>query len=517
MLRRLPRRLLSNVVPEKRVPEVIVGLEVHAQLDIRSKLFAPPAKPFHPFDVAVPGTLPVLSQSAVRSAVLAAAALRCNIQETSRFERKHYFYTDLPHGYQITQQRWPLATGGIIHAPDSLSCRINRIQLEMDTGKSNTYGLFTRVDFDRAGRPLIEIVTEPDLRSSDDAVHVVTELRNILLHAKVCDGRMELGHLRVDVNVNIQRNGQRTPRVEVKNLNSLQQVRDSIEYETQRQLSTDYNHAETRTWNPSTKRTELLRVKDTAQDYRFLPEPDLPPLILNKDVLGTHTVEEFVQSNLPELPAAAYERLQKVYSLTHDQAKVLTNDPPAIAFFDLAAQATRTSKAMTRRVANLICNELIAVIKVQEGVENGSLMNSKVSPTQISEIVQLVEAGTLSKTMAKNLLVVLYVEEQGRTPSEVAKERGLEMIANADQLRTLCEGVMDAHLDELELYKQGGKYERKIRKFFLGKCMAASNGQAQPERLREVLFECMEARAKAMRASETTPSRTSQDRNETQK
>ena len=503
MLRRLPRRLLSNTAT-KREPKVIVGLEVHAQLDIPSKLFSPPSKPFHPFDVAVPGTLPVVQQSAVKSAVLAAAALRCNIQRTSRFERKHYFYADLPHGYQITQQRWPLATGGIIQASDTVSCRIHRIQLEMDTGKSNTYGLLTRVDFGRAGRALMEIVTEPDLQSSDEAVQIVTELRNTLLHAKACDGRMELGHLRVDVNVNIQREGRRTPRIEVKNLNSLQQVRDSIEYEIQRQSTTDYQYAETRTWNPSKKRTELLRVKDTEQDYRFLPEPDLPPLILNQDVLGTDTIEEFVQSNLPELPAAAYKRLRNEYALTHDQAKVLTNDPPAIAFFDQAAQTTRASKATTKLIANLICNELIAVIKVEEGIENGSLRNSKISPSQIAEIVRLIEGGTLSKTMAKSLLEVLYVEELGRSPSVVAKERGLAMIANADQLRTLCETVMDAHVDQMQLYQQGGKYERKIRKFLFGQCMVASKGQAQPERLREVLHECMDqARAHSMRASES--------------
>jgi len=603
--------------------QVIVGLEIHAQLNIPTKLFSPAPAPssssvhhnipansrVHPFDAAVPGTLPVLSRAAGRAAVLAAAALQCQtIRTVSRFERKHYAYADLPHGYQITQQRWPLAVDGVIECGSSNSssktskpirCRVNRIQMEIDTGKTTTTTTtsttedesetgetktmlvleetVSRVDLNRAGSALIEIVTEPDLRSAAEAAAAVRTVRQLLRHTNSCRGRMEAGQLRVDCNVNViettnsnnNDKRRRSPRVEVKNLNSIQQVQDAINYEArrhaelllqqeQKQQEDEYpppSHAaaETRTWNVALQKTVLLRVKDGEEDYRFLPEPDLPPLVLNERTLGVPTVQEFVQQNLPELPAAAVERLQTDYGLSAALARAVASDPPAIAFLDRAVAVVlrsllnndnhhcetsgsdddrrRTAKkqrsVVTRastKVANLLCNELMALIKEQHEqhlIIGGdttvtcdadlddmvSVQNSNVSAEQLGELVLLLEEGRISNMMAKALLTLLYKEypspppphmddNGGRdrcyvSPRQIAQERGFELVTDTDRLRELCRSVLAEHPDLLDVYRRGGKFVPKMQTVLTGKVMAASRGNAHPERLREVLFECL--------------------------
>jgi aspartyl-tRNA(Asn)/glutamyl-tRNA(Gln) amidotransferase subunit B len=578
--------------------QTIIGLEIHAQLQIPTKLFSPtttlasassspPNTLVSLLDVAVPGSMPVLSATAVHAAVLSAAALQCEIREKSRFERKHYSYADLPLGYQITQQRWPLAVNGSVSwnpsasstkptknkkqpasasatAVDTITCRIERLQLEQDTAKTTTRrrsipndvqpsSSFTEslVDFNRAGVALIEIVTAPDLRSSQQAVRLTEIVRQLLLHVGVCDGQLQSGSLRVDLNVNIQEiierdcdeedetpslqqnRPRRSPRVEVKNLNSLRQVEEAALYEARRQAALWTNEqddgdndavvlsAETRTWNVLANKTDLLRKKDQEQDYRFLPEPDLPPLVLNATTLnGCASVQEFVDQHLPELPAQALERLMQVYGLSAYQATVVAADPPAIRLLDTAIATAlqqldndnnvddensgnnKRVKEIAQSAANLLSNELFKLVKEDNPDDSGdtiSVRASTVTGEQLGEIVVLLTRNTISNTMAKKLLAVLYHEEEtGVSPSKVAEARGFELVTDPEQLRDLCRNVMTSHPDELLVYQRGGKFVGKMIKLFTGKAMAASQGNAHPERLREALLEVLEEVAPGM-------------------
>ena len=538
--------------------QVIVGLEVHAQLQIPTKLFSAAAtyssstvvannlRQLHPFDVAVPGKLPQLSGAAVEKAVLVAAALQCEINGVSRFERKHYAYADLPFSYQVTQQRWPLAEDGLLECdwmPQVLSkmkrkksgkadasaiqCRVERLQLEQDTGKTTTTSktvrgedgeekttTFSRVDFSRAGCALVEIVLSPDLRSSLQAASVVHAIRQLLRVTETCGGRMEEGQLRVDCNVNIEdRDGKRSPRVEVKNLNSIQQVQDAINYEARRAASllmskTPAQQEETRTWDVLKKKTTLIRSKDSATDYRFMPEPDLPPLVL-EDVIGQ--LSTFLDENLVELPADARKRLQQhPYELSEYQAQILASDPVATRILEEAVQVVLdqdrdspgiSSTEAARSVAKLLCNELVALVKengnsadIDEETDQISMSHSRVDGKQLGEIVtMLVVEETISTTMAKKLLALLFSKDRyGASPREVAKEEGFQLITDADELRQLCRAVIANHPEELAVYKRGGKFVIKMKKLFTGKSMGHSKGNAHPERLRDALDEVLD-------------------------
>jgi aspartyl-tRNA(Asn)/glutamyl-tRNA(Gln) amidotransferase subunit B len=567
----------TGVVSYQDTPryQTLLGLEIHAQLDISTKLFSAcpinetssfalkkPNTSVYPFDTAVPGWLPRLSQEAVQAAVLSAAALQCDLPPVSRFERKHYFYADLPLGYQMTQQRWPLAKNGVLKCQrtvnkkkkkksatgsDSFTVSIDRIQLEQDTGKTivvtnrNYQQKESLVDFDRAGQALIEIVFAPDLRSPADAATAVETLRLLLKHIGTCNGKLEEGSLRCDVNVSIapldksdtedvvpqqtllQRAGNR---VEVKNLNSLRQVQEAAKYEALRQAQAaeqgEPTAQETRTFDVKTGRTVTIRSKEGAKDYRFMPEPDLPPLVLDENALDGMTLTEFIAANLPELPEDARQRLQRDYGLSDYMATVIVGDPPAIALFDEAVSAAHAelsanantddskedqrTRQFSEAVANLLCNELFALVReleTQHLIEEGhldaagttSVRYSKVTGSQLGQVVALLLEGSVSNTMAKQLFRVLYeehVELQNLTPRQVACDRGFQLITDAATIKNLCRSVIANHPEELERYKLGGKYAKKITKFLLGKTMTASQGNAHPERLNEILIEVLE-------------------------
>lgn len=579
--------------------QTVIGLEIHAQLDITTKLFSgcpvpnsktktkihnnKPNTSVWPLDVAVPGLLPRLSSEAVQAAVLSAGAMKCQIPPMSRFERKHYFYADLPMGYQITQQRWPLARDGLLtcrnttakkkkkkqkkksksddEEEDVFTLRIERVQLEQDTGKTLadayvnpiTKRKESLVDFNRAGRALIEVVSYPDLRSSSQASIAVETLRSLFKHIGTCDGKMEDGSLRCDLNVSIapissendehgdgdcsdilSRAGHR---VEVKNLNSIRQVQQAAEYEALRQskaivLDGSPTSQETRTFDVKTNKTVVLRTKEGAKDYRFMPEPDLPPLVLNEKTALGSDAEAFLEMNLPELPDDARQRLQIDYDLSDYLAGVITSDPPAIAFFDEAIReaqgqlltegttiSDREKRMISEATANLLCNELFALVRefelqrlISEGLvdtsgggsgNDSSMRFSRVTGSQLGEVVALLMEGVISNTMAKQLLRVLYGDAvEGReetdtivsksSPRLVAKERGFELITDADELERLCREAINSSSKEMERYKLGGKFATKITKFLLGKAMGASRGNAHPERLNEILVEVLE-------------------------
>ncbi|KAG7365519.1 aspartyl/glutamyl-tRNA amidotransferase subunit B [Nitzschia inconspicua] len=594
----------TGIVSHQGTPryQTLLGLEIHAQLDISTKLFSgcavkasgssssssihnyKPNTSVFPLDMAVPGWLPRLSQEAVHAGVLSAAALHCDLPPVSRFERKHYFYADLPLGYQMTQQRWPLARNGVLHcqrpsnqkkkrnnnknnknaiasssssSSATFSVSIDRIQLEQDTGKTilatnpRTQQKESLVDFNRAGQALIEIVFAPELTSPVDAATAVETLRLLLKHIGSCNGKLEEGSLRCDVNVSIspiddnlefgdsslsqqqqlllERAGNR---VEVKNLNSLRQIQEAAKYEAVRQAQAAFQRTptaqETRTFDAKTGRTIVTRTKGGAKDYRFMPEPDLPPLVLNANVLDGMTVTEFISARLPELPQDARERLQRDYGLSDYMATVIVGDPPAIAMFDEAMQVAlsqltdgddttqqqqqqqqqlqRQKSKISEAIANLLCNELFALVRefetrrlIAEGhldaAGTTSVQFSKITGTQLGNVVVLLLEGTMSNTMAKQLLRVLYEghdELQDVEPRQVASDRGFALITDPAIIEELCRKVIAEHTDELERYKLGGKFAKKITKFFLGKAMAASQGNAHPERLNEILMEVLE-------------------------
>eukprot|EP00977_Amphora_coffeiformis_P027512 scaffold34618_cov159-Amphora_coffeaeformis.AAC.3 len=455
---------------------------------------------------------------------MAAHLLDCSLQTTSRFERKHYAYADLPHSYQITQQRWPIAVNGKVEVSytttelgktskkkkaklqqSSLSCRINRIQLEQDSGKTvhvfnpETGFRESRVDLNRAGQALIEIVSEPDLRTPQQAAVLVEHLRQLFKHVGICNGRMEEGSLRCDLNVNLEdlQTGQRSARVEVKNLNSLRQITEAATYELHRHANEWPTGEETRTWNVATSQTELIRRKDQAEDYRFMPEPDLPPVVLNANVFDGLKLEDFLMERIPELPAQAVERFMKEYGLSEYQANVITVDPPAIPFLDKAIRVAqglleegdeRQQKRTVEMTTNFLINDLFGIVKEHSPNEaEASVSESSVSPEQLGEIMVMILNGKISTTMAKNLLLLLYTTERGGKPAQVAADQGWELVTNPEELRALCERVISEHPDELVTYQKGGKYEVKIYKFLTGKAMAASKGTAEPERLKDIL------------------------------
>jgi aspartyl-tRNA(Asn)/glutamyl-tRNA(Gln) amidotransferase subunit B len=540
--------LISSKKKDTPLFQTIIGLEIHAQLDISTKLlsgsnlpksvFQAPNTCVWPFDVATPGFLPRLSREAVHAAVLTAAATKCNIPYISRFERKHYFYADSPLGYQVTQQRWPLAKDGVLVCRkepkgkkkkkttadhDEFSVRIERIQLEQDTGKTimttrqgETESL---VDFNRAGSALIEIVFHPDLRSASDAATTVETLRNLLRHIGACDGKMEEGSLRCDLNVSIapvyvseeevdllEYAGNR---VEVKNLNSLRQVLQAAEYEAVRQAEAlvdgEPTSQETRTFDVKTGKTVVLRTKGGAKDYRFLPEPDLPPIVLDPEMFGGQDLATFLAKILPELPDDARKRLKNEYHLSDYLTGVLTSDPPAIKMFDEAVQSAREHvgekihSRVPETVANFLSNELFSLVRdsasqksQEEAGSAGSIQHSTVNGQQLGGLVALVLEGEISNTMAKQILNILYHEEQGKSPREVAGDRGFKLITDPEELAKICREVITNNPKELERYKMGGKFARKITKLFIGKAMAASRANAHPERLNEVLRDVLD-------------------------
>eukprot|EP00548_Thalassiothrix_antarctica_P006534 CAMPEP_0194152078 /NCGR_PEP_ID=MMETSP0152-20130528/50822_1 /TAXON_ID=1049557 /ORGANISM="Thalassiothrix antarctica, Strain L6-D1" /LENGTH=507 /DNA_ID=CAMNT_0038856319 /DNA_START=201 /DNA_END=1724 /DNA_ORIENTATION=+ len=496
----------------------------------------------HPLDMAVPGFLPVISREAVEAALVTAAACKCSIENVSRFERKHYFYADLPLGYQITQQRWPLAKNGTLQCrrrcmnenrkkskntdDDILTVGIDRIQMEQDTGRtisiaSSPNATSSLVDFDRAGCALVEIVFRPDIQSANDAALVVSTLRDLLRHIGTCDGRMEEGSLRCDLNLSIAPMIETTEetnnnvlsllpnagqRVEIKNLNSLQQIRDAALYEAKRQASLEslLSGQETRTYDVLQRKTVLLRTKEGAIDYRFLPEPDLPPLVLTS-IINTSTIEHFIEQKLPESPEATLLRFMQDYHLTEDVAKVIITDPPAIVMFEEAAGVVlnetnandkKNKKKISKLVANWLCNDLYSLVKEKSNITSdakSSVESSTVSAEQLGELVKMIDRGLISNVLGKKILSIMFTEKNLKnSPVEIAKQHGWKLIGDIEELRTLCRTiVMNESNKKLFTRYQNGE-QRKMIKVFMGKIMRFSKDRADPQLLQEVLVDILE-------------------------
>ena len=470
--------------------EPVIGLEVHVQLLTRSKIFcscstafgAPPNSNVCPVCLGLPGALPVLNRQAVEFAVLAAKALNCRLNETSIFARKNYFYPDLPKGYQISQYDKPLAEHGWIDIETAAGPKrigITRLHMEEEAGKSLHDGTpdsseKTSIDLNRSGVPLIEIVSEPDIASPDEAYEYLTRLKEIILYTGVSDCNMEEGSLRCDANVSIRPKGQKEfgTKAEVKNVNSFRFIRQALEYEIERQeevLESGGKVAqETRLYNPAEGKTYPMRSKERAHDYRYFPEPDLLPLVVNA------RWQAEIESRLPELPDALRRRLVEQYGITADDAQTLSATRARADWFEAAAKKARNPK----RVANLILTEILGRLRSR----NLELEQSPISMDGVVMSADLAEAATISSKMLKDLYDKSF-ERNEDFPAVYEKEKP-QQISDTAELERIIDEVIAGNPKQLEQYR-GGK--STVLAYFVGQVMKASRGKANPGLVNELL------------------------------
>jgi len=476
--------------------EPVIGLEIHAQLRTASKIFcgcstafgAPPNTHVCPVCLGFPGALPVLNRAAVDLAIRAGLALNCHINETSIFARKNYFYPDLPKGYQISQYERPLATAGTLEyqsADGPKRVGITRVHMEEDAGKSLHEGFSdsdrkTYVDFNRSSVPLIEIVTEPDLRSAADAAEFFGRLRAILVWLDVNDGNMEEGSLRCDANVSVRPHGSTTlgTKAEVKNLNSFRFLQKALEFEIERQIEVleagGRVRQETRLWDSAAGVTVSMRSKEEAHDYRYFPEPDLPPLTLD------HARIAAIRAGMPELPDARRRRFVEELGLPEYDAAQLTQSRALADYLEAAIRAGAPAKS----VSNWMMGELTRALK-----DSGrDLAESPVSPERLAGLLTLIEKGTISGAIAKGVFEKMF--NSARSADEIVSAEGLTQIDDEAYIQELIAKVMQANPDAVKGYRAG---KTSTFGFLVGQVMKAASGKANPKRVNESLKRALDA------------------------
>ena len=475
--------------------EPVIGLEVHVQLLTVSKIFcscsarfgAPPNTNVCPVCLGLPGALPVLNRKAVEFAVLAAMALKCRVNPTSIFARKNYFYPDLPKGYQISQYDKPLAEFGAIGIAidgNPKTIGITRLHLEEDAGKSLHEGLpdsaeKTAIDLNRSGVPLIEIVSEPEIASPDEAYEYLTRMKEIILYTGVSDCNMEEGSLRCDANVSVRPRGQAQfgTKTEIKNVNSFRFIREALEYEIGRQIGVLESGGkitqETRLYNSAEGKTYSMRSKEEAHDYRYFPEPDLQPLVVNENWQAE------IRRSLPELPETRRRRMVIDYGITDYDAEVLTTSKTLADEFELAAKAAKNPK----RVANLVQSELMGRLKARDL----EIASSPISMKGIALSADLVENGAISGKMLKDLYDLAF--ERNQDFSAVYEKEKPQQLTDTAAIEKIIDEIIAANPKQLEQYRAGKK---TMVGFFVGQVMKASKGQAHPQMVNELLAKKLE-------------------------
>ncbi len=474
--------------------ETVIGLEVHAQLLTKSKMFcacpadyatAPPNTRVCPICLGLPGALPVASHRAIKSTIMTGLALNCDVAEQTRFDRKNYFYPDLMKGYQISQYQMPIAHGGWLEIPEGGRVGIIRVHLEEDTAKlyhrndpasRRSYSL---VDVNRAGVPLMEIVSEPDLRSPEGARHYLTILRSILQFLGVSSGNMEEGAFRCDANVSIRPVGTKEfgVKVEIKNMNSFRAVYRALEFEVSRQRGVlsagDTIEQETRGWNESDGATRSQRSKEFAHDYRYFPEPDLPPLEIGREWVDR------IQAELPELPNQRRSRLVSQYDLSDYDAGLLTTSRPVADFYERTVQLGANPKA----VANWMSGELFRLLN-----SNGTdISQSNTSPSDLAAIIELTSSGKISQQAAKSVLEHNF--RDGSAPDKLVEELRLVQISDEAALASVVDEVVISNPKSVADYRAG---KRKALGFLVGQAMKATRGKANPKIVNGLLRERLE-------------------------
>jgi len=467
--------------------EVVIGVEVHAQLRTKSKLFCGCGTVFGlaansqtcPLCLGLPGSLPVLNQAAVEMAVRAGLALNCTIAGSNLFARKNYFYPDLPKGYQISQYEAPICEHGWIEIATSdgrRRVRIRRAHLEEDAGKSvHVAGANgSRVDLNRAGTPLLEIVTEPDLRSSDEVVAYLKGLRDVLMYLEVCDGNMDEGSFRCEPNLSLRPLGQKEfgTKVELKNINSFKFVKDAIEYEIKRQTKVLNEGGkvsqETRLWNLDRGETVVMRSKEEAHDYRYFPDPDLVPLKLEKEWI------ESCRKHVTELPAVRLQRFVREFALSEYDAGVLTASKSVADYFESCVKLFNEPKT----VSNWVMGELTRELN-NSGTDAS---DSPVSPERLVGLLRMVDKGTVSLKVAREIFPEVY--SSGKTPEQIVQEKGLIQVSDEGALDTIIDEVLANNPTQVAQFKEG---KQQVLGFLVGQVMKASSGKANPGKVNELL------------------------------
>lgn len=473
--------------------EVVIGLEVHAQLKTKSKIFAcdgiefgkEPNTQISTITLGMPGVLPVLNKEVVNMAILTGIALHCEIPKHCKFDRKQYFYPDLPKGYQISQYDEPICVNGYLDI-EGKRIGITRAHLEEDAGKlvhAGTDGLYgssySLVDLNRAGTPLLEIVSEPDMRSSDEAKAYMEELRTILRYIGVCDGNLDEGSMRCDANISVRPWSQSEfgTRAEVKNVNSFRALQKAIEYEIDRQIARIEDGKkvvqETRLWDDNQEITKSMRGKENANDYRYFPEPDLMPLEISRE-----WVEE-IKTKMPELPSEKRTRYESLGLSAYD-ANVIVEQMETALFFDKAIELG----ADVRITNNFLMKEVTAFLK-EEKID---ITQSKLTPESLTELVTLIKNDTISNNIAKQIIMTLLKE--GGSAKEIVEKEGLSVISDESALKEIINSIIENNPGQTKEYRSG---KDKLFGFFVGQVMKQTQGRANPQSLNKLLKEALDA------------------------
>ncbi|HHW30770.1 MAG TPA: Asp-tRNA(Asn)/Glu-tRNA(Gln) amidotransferase subunit GatB [Clostridiaceae bacterium] len=469
--------------------ETVIGLEIHAELNTKSKIFCECSTKFAskpnentcPVCTGLPGTLPVLNEEVVNLAIKAGIALNCNINMINKMDRKNYFYPDLPKAYQISQYDLPICTGGFVEFEcegKTVKVRINRIHIEEDAGKlihleDEPYSL---IDYNRAGVPLIEIVSEPDMHSPLEAVTFLRTLKSILEYCEISDCRMEQGSLRCDANISLRPAGSKQfyTKVEIKNINSFKELQKALEDEENRQRKLYQAEEgykviqETRRWDSLRGKTVSMRTKEEAHDYRYFPEPDLLPVIIKENTI------KHIKGTLPELPAEKSQRFIKDYNLTESEVEILVRDKALSEFFENAIKEGAPPKA----AANWILGDLLRIMNDKKL----STEEIPVKPAYLSKLIALIEKGSISNTAAKGIFKELFVKDID--PEELIKAKGLEQISSEEEIIKLVEQAFKDNPQSVEDFKNG---KTQAVGFLIGQVMKASKGKANPKLVKELV------------------------------
>ena len=466
--------------------EIVIGLEIHAQVLSSSKLFSGASTEFGKdpnhnvslVDAAMPGMLPVINQTCIKQAIKSGIALNAEINKYSVFDRKNYFYADLPQGYQISQYKYPIVGEGSIKITDANGedkvIGIERIHLEQDAGKSlhDQHPSKSFIDLNRTGVALMEIVSKPDLRSPEEASSYVKKIRTVLRYIETCDGNMEQGSLRADCNVSVRKpNGDLGTRCEIKNLNSIKFISQAIQYEAERQVEILENGGvidqETRLFDTSTGETRSMRSKEDAHDYRYFPDPDLLPLELSDSQISE------IRSDMPELPDQLVERLISEYGITKYDANVIAEEKEYVQYYEDSAK-NRDGKL----VVNWMTSELFGLLKKN----NIQFNQNPISPNYLNELVGLIENKTISGKIAKDVFEIMFATS--KSPKVIVKEKGLEQVTDDSAIEVFVDQVINENNDKVKEYLSG---KDKLFGFFVGQVMKVSQGKANPGLVNKIL------------------------------
>ena len=466
--------------------EIVIGLEIHAQVLSSSKLFSGASTEFGKdpnhnvslVDAAMPGMLPVINETCIKQAIKSGIALNAEINKYSVFDRKNYFYADLPQGYQISQYKYPIVGEGSLKITDANGedkvIGIERIHLEQDAGKSlhDQHPSKSFIDLNRTGVALMEIVSKPDLRSPEEAASYVKKIRTVLRYIETCDGNMEQGSLRADCNVSVRKpNGNLGTRCEIKNLNSIKFISQAIQYEAERQIEILENGGvidqETRLFDTSTGETRSMRSKEDAHDYRYFPDPDLLPLELSDSQISE------IRSDMPELPDQLVERLISEYGITKYDANVIAEEKEYVHYYENSAK-NRDGKL----VVNWMTSELFGLLKKN----NIQFNQNPISPNYLNELVELIENKTISGKIAKDVFEIMFATS--KSPKMIVKEKGLEQVTDDSAIEVFVDQVINENKDKVKEYLSG---KDKLFGFFVGQVMKVSQGKANPGLVNKIL------------------------------